>query len=175
MLYYARGASNIPANTAIELPVQEYVTQREGNNGVVASARFPYRVTWIFRGDLPIESLPLKAVEAVVANIQVLALIQRPSVEFTQFLPFQEPDTVTLSNTEDEDRNWLLSANFSFEATFRVTTLADAEDLTSPGFFDLGEEPQVDQITIKVNKAQQGFDTTNNNTYKLDNTIILTP
>lgn len=175
VLYYNRGGFNIFANTAIELPLQELVSVREGNNGVVASVRFPYRVTWIFNGDQPINSLPFKSVEAVVANIQVLALISRPSPDFTQFTPYQEPDTVTISNTEDESKDWLLSANFSFDATFRVTTLADTSDLTSPGYFDLGDEPVVNDISIKVHKAEQGFDRTNNTTFKLDNTINIEP
>ncbi|AUT00894.1 hypothetical protein CLI64_11065 [Nostoc sp. CENA543] len=175
VLYYNRGGFNIFANSAIELPLQEYLCRKEGHNGVVASGRFPYRVTWIFDGNQSLNSLPFKAVEGVVSNIQVLALIRSPHPDITQFLPYQEPDPVTISRTEDEHKNWLLSANFSFDCEFRVTEMADTSDLVSPGFFDLGDEPEVTSLTINVNKAEQQFDVTDADTYKLDTTITITP
>ncbi|WP_414579107.1 hypothetical protein [Anabaena sp. CCY 9402-a] len=169
-LYYNRGGFNIFANTAIELPLQEYFSVRDGFNGVKASARFPYRITWIFNGNQPIDTLPFKAVEGVVCNIQALALIKKPHPDLIQFVPFQEPDPVTIARTEDETKDWLLSANFSFDAEFRITELADVSDLISPGYFDFGPPAVVNGLTIEVNKAEQGF-----STHELDTTINITP
>lgn len=175
VLYYNRGGANITANSAIELPLQDFSTSKNGYNGVKASGRFPYRVTWIFRGDQPLSSLPFKSVEGVVANIHVLAHISSPHPEIQLFQPYPEPDPVTIARTEDESKNWLLSANFSFNCEFQVTSFADVGDLTEPGFYDFPEPIPLTGLGIRIYKAKIGFDSTDSSTFQLDRNLTITP
>lgn len=173
--YYNVSGANYPANTAIELPVQNIVHSKEGKSGIITSGRFPYRITYIFPSQMPFADLPWKALEGMLSWLHILSLIQGPDALVESMGPAELEDSITIARTDEQEGDWLVYLNFAFDITFRTTEFPDISDLQPPGFFPTDNPPPVDQVTVKVNRAKPRFSRQDVGSYIEDTEIIIQP
>lgn len=174
VLYFQVGSQGYPANTAIELPVMNLV-HRSGasKNSIETSARFGYRLTYIFPGDTSLNELPLKALEGVLSIIHVYAILQTPDPDIKSFIPVEEEDSVTVGRFGTAEDNWLVQLNFSFDAVFNTTELPDISDIQPPDYFDFSNPPTLEELRIRVNRAKPKFSKVDNTTFIEDSNILI--
>jgi hypothetical protein len=174
VLYFQVGSQGYPANTAIELPVMNLIhTKGASRNSVETSARFPYRLTYIFPGDIPLNALPLKALEGILSLIQIYSVLQIPDCEIKSFNPVIEEDSITIGRVGTAEDNWLIQLNFSFDAVFITTDLPDISDIQPPDYFDPSNPPTLQELQIRVNRAKSKFNRSDNSTYIEDSVILI--
>lgn len=171
--YFEVNNQSYPANTAIELPVQNVVHIREGQNLIKTQARFPYTLTYLFPGQMAFHELPLSAFEGMLSTIHIYSLLQSPDPDITFFQPAEIEDSINVVRTEDQNSDWLIYLNFAFDATFRTTELPDISDLQPPGYFDTDNPPSLQELQIRVNRAKPNFKPVDNSTYIEDSTILI--
>lgn len=164
-----------PANTAIEIPVQNVIHSREGSNLIKTSARFPYRITYIFPKEThpSYHDLPLKAVEGLLSNTHIQSLLQTPDSNILNFEPVQLEDSVTVYKTEGGNQDWLVSLNLAFDATFNTTEFSDISDLQPPDYYSDGIPVPIEELRIRTNRAKPGFSKSDSSTFIEDSNIIL--
>jgi hypothetical protein len=174
VLYFEIGSQGYPANTAIELPVMNlFHTKGASSNSIETSARFPYRLTYIFPGDVPVSSLPLKALEGVLSAIHIYSVLQTPDSDIKSFNPVEEEDSVTIGRVGTSEDNWLIQLNFSFETTFITTEFPDLSDLQPSDYFDSTNPPTLQELEIRVNRAKPKFNKLDSSTFIEDSVILI--
>jgi hypothetical protein len=174
VLYFQVGSQGYPANTAIELPVMNLVhTRGSGKSSIETSARFGYRLTYIFPGNIPLNQLPLKALEGILSTIHVYSILQTPDSDIKSFTPVEEEDSVTVGRVGTADDNWLIQLNFSFDAVFNTTELPDISDIQPPDYFDFNNPPTLQELEIRVNRAKPKFSRLDNSTFIEDSVILI--
>ncbi|UKO99365.1 hypothetical protein [Nostoc sp. UHCC 0870] len=171
--YFTVNNQNYPANSAIEVPVQSVVHLKDGQASIKTTARFPYRLTYMFPGQMPYHELPWAAFEGVLSTLHIYSLIQSPDPDIEYFQPADIEDSITVSRTEDQDGDWLIHLNFAFDATFRTTEFPDISDLQPPGYFDTSNPPSLQELQIRINRAKPNFSPSDNSTYTEDSTILI--
>lgn len=171
--YFEVNNQSYPANAAIELPVQNVVHIKEGNSLIKTQARFPYSISYIFPGQMPLHDLPLAALEGMLSTIHLYSLLQSPDSDITYFQPADIEDSITQARTKDKDGDWLINLNFAFDVVFRTTVLPDISDLQPPGYFDTDNPPPLQELQIRINRAKPKFNSTDNSTFIEDSTILI--
>ncbi|ANV88492.1 hypothetical protein [Picosynechococcus sp. PCC 7117] len=170
VLYTVIDDQEYPANTAIELPVQNIFHVKDGRNSIKTSARFTYRIAYIFPEVMPFNDLPWRSLEGIVSTIHIKALLEPPGgIEL--ILPAEIEDSLSVARSDDMSGDWLIYLNFGFDVTFRTTELPDVGDLQPPDISDFGT---LQQLQIQVNRAKPEFSRLDNTTFNEDTVITIT-
>jgi len=152
----------VPANSAIALPVQNVQHSKGGYNQINTEARFPYRIGYRFPGEMAFSAIPFSALEGIIVNIQVLAVLQYPDNALTHFAPVQLEDSITVARAPEVNGNtsdWLVYLNLAFDATFYTTSFPDVSLLQPNSYYDLSDPPPIADLKIRVYRAKENFNT----------------
>lgn len=147
------GGKRYPANTAVELPVEDFSLRRT-NGYLEASGKFCYAILYRFAGKAAKEQLPVKAVESLVGYLCERAVVDRSEIweDILDLEVSQVPDPVKLARVEGEDGDWLIIARLEFNIDFISNAAADFDNLQPPT-----TEPDpvpITRITIGLNRSE---------------------
>jgi hypothetical protein len=170
-LYSIHSTENnlLPANTAIEYPVENLLYFPTSFNSIKGKGTFPYSVVFRYLGGLTLDELPLTELESLVQYIQAKALLENPGCSISNVEFESNPNPLIISREEGDQSDWLIYCNFSFSFEFNVTLLELSPDFEPPN--PDNSETVVEEIGIKINKAKPQFDIANSSDYKLDREI----
>jgi hypothetical protein len=169
--YYNVLGANYPANTAIELPVQNLVHIKDGKNGIQTTARFPYRITYIFPSEMAYTDIPWASLEGMLSWLHILSLLQGPDALVEKMEPADLEDSISIARSDEQEGDWLVYLNFAFDITFRTTEFPDLGDLQPPGFYPIDSPPPVEELKVKVNRAKPKFSRQEQTSYTQDTEI----
>lgn len=175
VLYYKVGDNSYPANTMIEAPVQNVVHTKQNKNSIITEARFPYRLTYIFPGELDFDSLPWRTLEGMLSFIHILPLIGAPDVLIEDMNPAELEDSISVARARENNGDWLVYLNFAYDVKFRTTELPDLGELQPPDYWDIDNPPSLEQLNVRINRAKIGFSSSDNTTYTEDNSLTIIP
>lgn len=154
--------TSVPANSAIALPVQNVLHNKSGYNQINTQARFPYRIGYRFPGEMAFSAIPFSALEGILVNIQVLAVLQYPDNNITHFAPVQLEDAITVARAQEVNGNnsdWLVYLNIAFDATFYTTTMPDVSLIQPQNYYNVSDPPPLNDLNIRVYRAKENFNT----------------
>lgn len=148
------GAGNkvLPANSLMELPVENLSYEKEGVRAVAGSGLFRYVLVYRYPEELAVHDLPISDLEGLVESIQALALINSLSSSIRTITTESVEYPVNPRRAVDDSDDWLVYCSFSFNITFKVTELALSDD-----FFNNPDLPTSDPITglnVRINKSR---------------------
>jgi hypothetical protein len=172
-LTYEYAGSHYPSNTAKQLPIQNLTYKRETFNRVIANAIFPYVITYRFYGELPYASLPLSSIANVLSHIQILSIIQNPHPDIKTCEVLEIEDSIVVRRSNDSEDDWLISITFALAVEFNVTSFPDIGDIQPGDYFPVEPPPELNQLSVRINRAKINFDVNDNTTYIQDSEIII--
>lgn len=172
-LYSSSNNQIIPANVLLKLPIQSLTQIKSSTNSIKTTALCPYRLTYRFPSDMPYHDLPMKALEGMLEYINIIILLGNIDPAIESVIPARIEDSLTVEKASELQSDWLVHINFAFNIAFTNTTLPDISDLQPGDFFDFGNPPTIQEITIKVNRAKAGFNNLDSATFTEDSEIII--
>lgn len=172
ILYYKLGGNKVPANTMISLPVQNIVHDKDSKNVIITEARFPYRLTYRYPGQIEFDNLPWRTFEGMLSFLHIISLIQAPDPRVEDIKPAALEDSITVSRVGEQKGDWLVHLNFAYDTRFRTTIMPDVSEL-QPDYWSIDTPLTIAQITARINRAKPDFDSQVSSTYTEDNTLII--
>ncbi|MBD2515192.1 hypothetical protein H6G93_09260 [Nostoc sp. FACHB-973] len=164
----------LPANSCITLPIQNVVHYKFGTGTVRTKARFPYRIAYRYSNVLGYHELPMTLLEGVLSFIQILTVLESPDGDISSFESVQLEDSITVSRSEEVDRDWLVYLNIAFDAEFNTTTFPNLTGINPTNFYQIDNPPDFNELKIRVYRAKQGFNTSNPASHTLDTELTIT-
>lgn len=124
-----------PPNRGIQLPLSRLSVTR-GTDGVLVEAVMPFGVEWRFSKALMFHQLPLSALEAIHADLGILALTHYECIaEDFRDLQVESTNQPVVVTRMAEGEDWLVQLSIGF----RVRFLGDLSVLSNPSDIQPGE------------------------------------
>jgi hypothetical protein len=168
---YSTEDNLLTANTAIEHPVEDLQYFRENFNSVKGRGKFPYQIVFRYGEDLTYHELPLSDLEGLVQYIQGQVLRNPPCANgaIISITPEDVKATVNAIREGNNQGDWFVYCNFSFEVVFKLTAF-DLPDEFKPLDPDTPINPDFN-LDINTYRAKVNFDSSNPDDSTLDSSL----